>query len=115
MDGVFAFTFTFTGATRSLLALALAVAALSEGTEAPRPLIADPVQQVAVYHALSALSRGDTTPLTALDAESFLADVGITDPTDVRLVRRWTALLPQALARLDPDERQPVLATLESR
>ena len=113
MDGVFAFTFT--GATRSLLALALAVAALSEGTEAPRPLIADPVQQVAVYHALSALSRGDTTPLTALDAESFLADVGITDPTDVRLVRRWTALLPQALARLDPDERQPVLATLESR
>lgn len=80
-----------------------------------RPLLDRAVDQGRVLSALSALTRGDAGPLVALDAEAFLAEVGVTDPSDPRLVRRWTELLPTALKPLDETARDTALTALTTR
>lgn len=79
------------------------------------PLLDQASAQGRVLSAVSALTRGDAEPLMTLDAEAFLSEVGVPDPQDPRLVRRWTEILPDALTHLDQADRERVLAALSSR
>ena len=96
-----------------LLALFLSSACLlAAEPHALRDRVSD---QAAVLPALMDLSRGRVEALTLLEARDFLAEVGITDPQRPTLVRRWTELIPLALARLEPADRARVCEALESR
>lgn len=96
-----------------LLALILAsTCAMAAEPHALRDRASD---QAAVLPALMDLSRGRIEALTLLEARDFLAEVGITDPQRPTLVRRWTELIPLALERLDPADRDRVRDALESR
>lgn len=69
----------------------------------------------AVMPALMALSRGDPSAFTALPAQLFSAAHGVPDLDDPALIRRWTAVLPAALARLSDSTRATVMMALDQR
>ncbi len=54
---------------------------------------------VAVREALAALAHGDTRPLVTLPGRAWEAPPAVPDPGDPDLARRWTLLVPAALAR----------------
>ena len=68
-----------------------------------------------VMPALMALSRGDASAFTALPAALFSAADGVPDLDDPALIRRWTSVLPAALARLSDSSRATALAALDQR
>lgn len=80
----------------------------------PEPLAEQGAQAAAIHHALQALTRGDTAPIAALPASTFRAAIGIADPQEAGLVRRWTAFLPQAIARVPVPGRAAVLEALDA-
>lgn len=63
--------------------------------------------------ALIALSRGEVETLEALPARLFTAAVPWPDERDSDCQRRWTQMLPSALARLDAAARARALAALD--
>ncbi len=95
-----------------ILPLCLLVAALVAAE--PEPLAAQGDQVAAIHHALQALTRGDPAPLAALPAATFRAPIGIADPVDAGLLRRWTAFLPQAIARAPEPGRTAVIQALDA-
>lgn len=83
------------------------------GAAEPVPLAMLGEDADAIGHALQALTRGDTAPLSALPSRSFTAAIGLADPAEPAVLRRWTLMLPQAMARVAPEQRAQVLASLD--
>jgi len=81
---------------------------------AVEPLATAGSEHAAAVHALLALSRGDTEPLTLLPGHLLADAPALTDPDDSALARRWTAMLPQAIERLPAEKRERVLALLDA-
>ena len=81
---------------------------------AAEPLATAGTDHATAVHVLMALSRGDTEPLLTLPGHLLSDAPALVDPDDPALARRWTALLPSAVARLPVTQRDGVLASLDA-
>lgn len=97
-----------------MLGLLPTAASLLSVLAAAEPLPTAGSEQTLVVHALMALSRGDTAPLTALPAHLIDEAPAVVDPADDALARRWTTLLPAATVHLPAAQRTAVLTALDA-
>ena len=81
---------------------------------AAEPLATAGTDHATAVHVLMALSRGDTEPLLTLPGHLLSDAPALIDPDDPALARRWTALLPNAVARLPVAQRAGVLTSLDA-
>ncbi len=91
--------------------LVVALTAAESDVLSPLPTAGN--EHAAVVHALLSLARGDSQPLLMLPGHLISDAPAIVDPHDAALARRWTTLLPLAIARLPPVRQAPVLAALD--
>ncbi len=96
------------------LALTLAGVVASHAS-AVEPLPTAGSEQTAVVHALITLAQGDPDALVALPGHLIDEAPAVVDPVDAALARRWTTLLPAAIARLPPARQTAVLTALDVR
>lgn len=87
--------------------------ALAEASE-PRVLVTVGDDVAQVNHALMAISQGDSGPLEALPPTLFSEPIGWTDDRNPDVVRRWTALIPRATAKLTAQQRDQLMRSLEA-
>ena len=76
------------------------------------PLPTSGADQRRVVSALIALGEGDPAPLLALPRHLLSEPPAIADAHDPELARRWTAVVPEALARLPAERRAAVAQAL---
>jgi hypothetical protein len=90
----------------------LAVCVLAACLAAEAPLTSGGAEAAQVAAILVGLGRGDPGPLLAAPPAVLAAPVAWPDPDQAGLERRWSELLPQALARLSPEAGARALAAL---
>lgn len=80
----------------------------------PQPLALRGGRADEVIHALMVISAGDAEAIGQLSPDLFHADVAVPDRADGDLGRRWSQLVPRAIARLASPARGLALAGLDA-
>jgi hypothetical protein len=98
---------------RGALLMACTAACAAADADGPRPMAFRGETAAAAVHALVVIADGDAEAVADLPRALFHADVAIPDAGDSDLARRWSLLIPRALARAGA-HRDAVVAALDT-